>query len=382
MRRRTPGPPLAATGLMCSGRVIAADPGVSRCAALISAALIVAGSSACSPAASNAPRREADSHDTSSQRAEAFRRAQVWRPVDVEAADIRSGPDAPGKFGFLESVRCDFVDKPLRGHSLKFACDVRGDVLKVKIGALNGEVYGEVAATRLLWALGFGADRMYPVRVTCRGCPARFNGQRAADGAALFDPAVIERPMPGAEFDGDSGWAWTALDLVDQRAGGAPRAHLDALKLLAVFLQHTDNKAEQQRLVCTDEPLVEHPRHCARPFLVLDDVGLTFGAATFANDNAISGANFRAWSTTPLWEDGPSCIGKLSPSFTGTLSSPSISEDGRRFLARLISRLSQPQIRALFETSRFSVQNTGGSVEDWVRVFNAKRQQIVGRRCD
>jgi hypothetical protein len=350
---------------------------------LISAALIVAGSSACSRAGSNTTRREAESRDTSSaRRAEAFRRAHVWRPVDVAAADIRSGPDAPGKFGFLETVHCNFVDKRLRGHSLKFACQVGDDVLKVKIGPHNGEVYGEVAATRLLWALGFGADRMYPVRVVCRGCPWRFNGQPSPSAATMFDPAVIERPMAGAEFEDDAGWSWTALDAVDERAGGAPRAQLEALKLLAVFLQHTDNKAEQQRLICTDEALVEHPRRCARPFLVLDDVGLTFGAATFVNDNAISGANFRAWSNTPVWHDGPGCVGNLSPSFTGTLSSPPISEDGRRFLAGLLGRLSQRQIRALFETSRFSMQNTGGSVEDWVRVFNAKREQIVGRRCD
>ena len=32
--------------------------------------------------------------------------------------------------------------------------------------------------------------------------------------------------------------------------GGAPRAHVDALRLMAVFLAHWDNKAENQRLVC------------------------------------------------------------------------------------------------------------------------------------
>ena len=34
------------------------------------------------------------------------------------------------------------------------------------------------------------------------------------------------------------------------RCPGAPRAQRDALKLLAVFLQHTDRKPEQQRIVC------------------------------------------------------------------------------------------------------------------------------------
>jgi hypothetical protein len=45
-----------------------------------------------------------------------------------------------------------------------------GKNVKVKYGAGNSEVYGAVVATRLLWALGFGADAQYPVIVVCRGC--------------------------------------------------------------------------------------------------------------------------------------------------------------------------------------------------------------------
>ena len=58
-----------------------------------------------------------------------------------------------------------------------------------------------------------------------------------------------------------------------------------SLKLLAVFLQHTDTKTEQQRLLCVDEPDLEHPQRCQQPLLMLDDVGLTFGGANFINNN-------------------------------------------------------------------------------------------------
>ena len=90
----------------------------------------------------------------------------------------------------------------LNGNSPKFQCRVaparRGgdDDVKVKFGINNGEVYGEVAASRLLWALGFGADRMYPVRVICRGCPEDVGGEALPDGSRVIDPAVVERPMP------------------------------------------------------------------------------------------------------------------------------------------------------------------------------------------
>ena len=83
------------------------------------------------------------------------------------------------------------------------------DEVKVKFGGANGEVYGEVLATRLLWALGFGADRMYPVNVVCRGCPDEFGGTRLPNGDSRFNPAVIERKMAGSEWprEDSSGWS-------------------------------------------------------------------------------------------------------------------------------------------------------------------------------
>lgn len=346
---------------------------------LLAASLIFAGG-----ACSNFRSDSGSAARFSSERTDAFRRAHIWAPTRVEDADIRVGPPGAGAFQFLQTVSCDYVDKPLRGHSLKFACALGGDVVKVKIGGTNAEVYGEVAATRLLWALGFGADRMYPVRVMCRGCPSRFANEASPTGESLFDPAVIERPFAGATFDDDPGWSWTALDLVDERAGGAPLAHKDALKLLAVFLQHTDNKTEQQRLICRGQSARESPGPCARPFLILDDVGLTFGAANFLNDNGVGGANFRAWSRTAVWRDETGCVGNLAPSFSGTLSYPTIGEEGRRLLAGLMSRLSQQQIRDLFAVSRFDLRAdwNGAGIDDWVRAFNDKRDQIVKRRCE
>ena len=54
--------------------------------------------------------------------------------------------------------------------------------------------------------------------------------------------------------------------------GGAPRAHVDALRLLAVFLAHWDNKAENQRLVCLS-PTWTKGKPCPQPFLMLQDLG-------------------------------------------------------------------------------------------------------------
>jgi hypothetical protein len=180
----------------------------------------------------------------------AIARAQVWRPTDVGSVDITAGPQGQGAFPFLATVECRYVEADLGGQSPKFACASADDELKVKYGGNNAEVYGEAIASRLLWALGFGADRMYPVRVVCRECPREFGGIARDEHTVIFDPAIIERRMAAREFSGDDGWAWSELEAVDEDAGGALRAHVDALKLLAVFMQHTDSKPDNQRLVC------------------------------------------------------------------------------------------------------------------------------------
>src|SRR5262245_17844018 len=76
-------------------------------------------------------------------------RALVWTPTNVAAHDMLHGPVLPNGFSPGESVRCDYVQQPMSGRSPKFACRVGADdVVKVKFGGTNGEVYAEVAATR------------------------------------------------------------------------------------------------------------------------------------------------------------------------------------------------------------------------------------------
>jgi hypothetical protein len=323
-------------------------------------------------------------------RARIIARAQVWRPTNIRSMDIKKGPQRAGAFAPRTIVDCDFVDKKLDGNSPKFACRIGAhDEVKVKYGGTNGEVYGEVLATRLLWALGFGADAMYPVNVICRGCARSFGGIARSGDEYRFDPAVIERKMEGAELEieGRPGWSWAELDQIDTASRGAPKAHRDALKLLAVFLQHTDSKAQQQRIVCLGS-LGPTTRSCDRPFLMISDVGLTFGGAARTNPNEV-GVNLERWRRKPVWKDREGCVGNLPRSFTGTLDDPVISEAGRRFLANLLAQLSERQIRDLFEVARVNlrlrapghVESGYSSVDEWVQAFKQKRNEISERRC-
>jgi hypothetical protein len=337
---------------------------------------------------------------TPADRIATLRRAQIWSDGDVAARDIRRGPPGSGAFRLGETVTCRFTEHEFTGKSPKFQCAIsEDDEVKVKYGRRNGEVYAEVAATRLLWALGFSADRMYPVRVVCAGCPAEYDGTPGArPGEFVFEKAAIERKAPGRDIQTrpDEGWAWDELDLVEEAAGGAPRSQRDALKLLAVFLQHGDNKPPQQRLVCLDRSGGDDgkndedvPRYCEQPFMLVQDVGLTFGHANQKNVQDQGSVNLARWSETPVWKAGPGCVGNLPKSFSGSMHDPVISEAGRSFLADLMGRLTERQIRDLFDVAGFADREfppeskvaSRGTLDEWVTVFKQKRDEIANRRC-
>jgi hypothetical protein len=152
------------------------------------------------------------------------------------------------------------------------------------------------------------------------------------------------------------------------------------------MLQHTDSKAQQQRLVCLDQR--PQSGRCARPYMMVSDLGLTFGSANRLNRQETGSVNFTRWAETPVWVGSQSCVANLHQSLTGTLSNPTISEEGRRFLARLLAQLADAQLRDLFEEARFAqrgVQESGhlsaGSTDEWVAAFKTKRDAIASRRC-
>jgi hypothetical protein len=306
--------------------------------------------------------------------------------------DLRAGPQGAGAFQPNAAITCDYVEKKtLPGTSQKFDCAVgEGDVAKVRYGATNGKVQGAVLATRLLWALGFGADRLYPVRVICRGCSSDpWTKRERVTGGQVFDPAAIERKPKGHEMKSENkgGWAWPELDLVDEQQGGAPKAQRDALKLLAVFMQHTDTKPEQERLLCLPKGRAADGS-CGEPFMMLHDVGLTFGQANLFNRTSVGSVNFDQWSKTPIWKDAAACVAHLSKSNTGTLDDPKISEGGRQFLADLLVQLTDQQLHDLFDVARVDHRSrrpdsseSPATVDEWVAAFKHKRDEIVTNRC-
>ena len=322
-------------------------------------------------------------------------RARVWSPPrsPIPSVDFSINPPGPDSFDPNADIDCSFVKKKIGGTTPKFYCKLAsGETLKVKYGEPNGEIPAEIAATRLLSALGFPSDRMYRVHsVRCRGCPvlpqqalqcldkggpASICMEGASeDDVRTFAYAAIERPFEGRKIEAqeDQGWSFFELDKIDPAAGGSPRAHVDALRVIAVLLAHWDNKGANQRLVCP--PGADRPDgSCSAPIAMIQDLGATFGPHKMDLLN---------WRNAPVWKDARSCqVSMASLPFGGaTFPERRISEEGRRFALQLLQQLSRQQIDTLFEaagvTSFNHVVAEAHRTEAWTNTFLDKVKQIA-----
>jgi len=330
-------------------------------------------------------------------REDALARARVWRRPDVpiEKADFTRNAGDRDSLDPAEPLSCKFLPRPTSGTTPKFDCILPGGrLVKVKYGG-TAENYAEVAASRLLAALGFGADRMYVVpRVRCFGCPiSPFRSYQALEIARMdeaytrridygqyrdFEWAAVEKRFeaPSIEAGEVEGWAFYELDKIDPARGGSSRAEVDALRLMAIFLHHWDNKAENQRLVCLAEPSGDRNGPCPKPYAFVQDVGSTFGP---------NKVNLESWRTRRLWRNATTCEVTMEdmPFGGATFQTIRISEAGRLFLADKLGRLRAEQIRALFKAARFpayhSPRDPGADVGNWVLAFQAKVREISDR---
>jgi hypothetical protein len=289
--------------------------------------------------------------------------------------------------GWPDIDTCWFVPDEPSGTTPKFECVFPGgDVLKVKYGR-NAELHAEAAATRLVTALGYGADQVtLAPRLRCHGCPRYpFLATRVAsalrslrlptpgpatggDGYTDFAWVSIERRLeaPAVETDRQQGWSWWEL-----RQSEAPRAEVDAFRLLAVLLAHWDNKASNQRLVCLDAA-------CGRTLALMQDLGATFGPHK---------VNLARWHDQPIWADRSRCLVSMShlPFNGATFPDATISEPGRALLAGALTALSDEDVRQIFRDARFpefhAATADARDLDAWTAAFRHRVDQIASTRC-
>jgi hypothetical protein len=363
-------------------------------------------------------------------RLQAMHDAALYVPKAVADADLLEGPAQKKKqfqLHYNDKVVCDFTTpgSKMGGKTPKFECkitrvesangqvqtltsDMDEEPVKVKFGATDNEVYAEVVATRLMWALGYYADSWFPVRVECHNCPENPVSGSGSSSTRTYDPANIVRKFPWHKMTevgkDDEGWSWKELDADN----GRPTYERDGLKLLAAFMQDSDNKPPQQRLTChkveVDNKTQPPTTTCDKSVMLVQDVGATFGGGGLFTSNDSAKMNLEEWSGKKVWNkvgtDGApkQCQAVLKNSLTAHdgLSNPVISEEGRRFDAGLMCQLSDHQIEDLFKVSRAAemprYHNSDGSfksgvdeasvVKQWVDAFKQKREELSKGRCE
>lgn len=356
--------------------------------------------------------------------------AAIYKPTAVGEADIMAGPKQEKKqfqLHFNDKVICDFATpgSKMGGKTPKFGCKItrvestdgtvqtltpdmdEADPVKVKFGGNDNEVYAEIVATRLMWAMGYYSDSWFPVRVECHNCPENPVSGSGPPSTKMFDPATIVRKFPGHKMveagKDDEGWSWKELDT----ANGSPTYQRDGLKLLAAFMKHSDNKPPQQRLTCDkvhiDQSTTPFTTTCEKPVMLVQDVGATFGGGGSFTSNTGAKVNLEEWSAKKLWKETGTdaapkeCQATLRKSLTAHdgLSDPHISEEGRRLDAGLLCQLSDKQIEDLFRAARVAAMpkyhNADGSfktgvseasvIGQWVAAFKEKREELAKGRC-
>src|SRR5262249_53088038 len=113
------------------------------------------------------------------------------------------------------------------------------------------------------------------------------------------------------------------------------------------------------------------PGPCERPIAMIQDLGATFGPEKL---------DMARWAASPIWSDSTSCSVSMKglPEGGSTFPDARISEEGRKFLADRLRRLSREQIRDLFDAARVTQYPKGDSnVNHWVSAFENRVRAIT-----
>ena len=286
--------------------------------------------------------------------------------------------------------------------------------LKVKYRSLDDpefvferDMYSEVAATRLLWALHFPADRMYRVgRVHCHRCPRDpfSDRDRTAEGHyTTFDTAAIElryRAGRAEKYDKwlDGGWSW-GEELHRLRYAPAAegfseeqRKHFDGLIVLMNIVLQLSTPPHQNRLMCLRGNIQQLGpyKHCPDTVLLVHDLGATFGKRR--------PDSLETWRRHEVWADPERCETAL-PAETHNdykVERYTIGQAGWRFILDLLNQLTAEHLRALFESAgfeRFDVtlvppgeiptpRQSKAVIDAWIAGFLDKVEQVRSVACE
>lgn len=280
------------------------------------------------------------------------RASQLWsNPQSIASRDLYYGTGGrarqPGK-------KFIFVSEDKGGSTPKFVVrDENGVEWKVKLGH---EARPEVAATRLLWAVGYHTDEDYLVPLmrveNLRGVN---RGRRWINADGSIRNARLERMSPHVKWKGP--WRWR-----DEQIEGT--RELNGLRVMMALVNNWDVKDSNNAIYESAERV--HPRGA---YYAVSDLGSTFGQSGFAlpsRRSDIQGFTQSKFITKTTSESvdfaTPGRPGLLRvfalPRFIKRMQLRSIGKgvpiEDVRWIGRLLAQLSPHQIRSAFRAAGYS----------------------------
>ena len=251
-------------------------------------------------------------------------------------------------------------------------------------------MYTEVFASRLLWALGFVADRVYPTKeVVCFDCPVDpFSRPEVDFGSKIsFPDASVEYPYSKIKVISESRIGWSFQEINRLRKGGhlsrKTRIEFEALVALMAILVHSSNLTNQQKMILEQKDSLKAKGY-------VHDLGSTLGSQYRFIGFSYSKSNLQDWRSFPLWEKESKCLFSLKFHDKSYFFSEKIriTESGKEFLvSRLKSLVADPQLgdkrlRYLFSVAKFMGADPKViSIDEWVEVFKEKVKSLQRGRC-
>jgi len=264
------------------------------------------------------------------------------------------------------------------------------------------EVFTEVAASRIMWVLGFPADHVYPVgSASCIGCTAdpftsdlKDNKASLKDAPNVFKVVSAERETPWEviEAEGDETWSWS--DATKFYADGEwthqQRVEYDAYRLALGLFHYHNAIAQQNRIACAQwaPDTAGQPRTCQKPMIFAQDLGSTFGKAKGALD--VFGTNprgsFSDWESQTVFANLQTC--ELLATLDGDKQ---VLKEAQDLMIQRVGRLDPTTVRTIFTVARFQMMDQkqlrrlrdSGSqnpeeaaLDEWTNTFLKRIQEI------
>ncbi len=251
-------------------------------------------------------------------------KAVLWEAVDIESLDLFNGPGGTGMQPDLK--RIEFIEEEKDGHNKKSR--IRDGSGKGWVAKLGREAKPETAAVRLLWALGYKSEINYLVPKITIPTQGTFENVRLE-----ARPDNVERLEE---------WKWRDNPFVGTN-------ELEGLKMMMVFLNNWDVLDLQNKVLQVDGEL----------HYIVSDLGSTFGKLGSNNLPVVyrigrSTGNPEDYMKTKFIDGVENKVvdvayrGKNRDLFEG------FSTENAAWLAGLLGRLSDKQIRDAFRAARYS----------------------------